>query len=668
MATKEIPKKAVSVNNAVIAIIALTFVAFIPIFSNGYVFWDDPEYILHNPLMTAPLKAVFTTPYLSNYHPLTILVYTLEHSFFGSSMLGYHCVSLLLHVFNSLLVFFFIYCLLSKKNTMIPLGTALLFALHPMHVESVAWASELKDVLYTFFFLASLVCYVWYLQNNKQLKYLGFALVLFLLSLISKGQAVTLPLCFLLVDYFLGRKLSLKLVIDKIPFFALSIVFGLIAIKFQGPEEIHNNSDIFNRFFWGVYGLSLYLYKFIMPINLSGLYPYPINPDRSMPVFVYIIPVVVVVLLSFIFWKFRKNKFVVFGLLFFLANIFTLLKFIPVGDAIVADRYSYVAYIGLFFVVAYGFNKLLNNPAYKPNKKAIQYGGMGLLLVLSSLTWARISVWKDTFSFWGDAIKKDPGYWRAYYCIGQEYYDKGDYPSAIKYFTDGTKNDKYCPPLVYMWRGVTYLEKMHNTDSAIADFKQVLDFGNKQDPSQIQGRLNLGLAYYRKGMFDDALKVYTELIAMDSVEPTAYFQRALVYQYGKTPQPELALADYNKAIQINPNYAMAFVNRGSLYVDQLHNYDLALSDFNKTLELDPTNPDAAVNKGIAYYRKNDFDEALKVYNSLTGDMHDNGKVFYLKALCYAGKKDYKNALQNAEQAQKMGLVIDEAILNEWKSK
>ena len=147
---------------------------------------------------------------------------------------------------------------------MIPLGTALLFAIHPMHVESVAWASELKDVLYSFFFLASLVCYVWYVQNNRQLKYLAYAFILYLLSLISKGQAVTLPLCFLLVDYISNRKFSKSLVIDKLPFLALSILFGLLAIKFQGPEEIHNNSDFINRFFWGGYGLSLYIFKFIL--------------------------------------------------------------------------------------------------------------------------------------------------------------------------------------------------------------------------------------------------------------------------------------------------------------------------------------------------------------------------------------------------------------------
>jgi protein O-mannosyl-transferase len=668
---KQAQPKGISVNAALIAIVAIVFISFLPTFSNGYVYWDDPDYILHNPLMTAPLKVMFfggtSSYYLANYHPLTILVYTIEHSFWGSNMMGYHAVSLLLHIANSLLVFSFIYHLLSKKNVMIPLVTALLFGVHPMHVESVAWASELKDVLYTFFFLASLTCYVLYLQNAKSLKYLVVALILFLLSLISKGQAVTLPLSFLLVDFFFKRKATIGMAIDKVPFFALSLIFGVIAMKAQNSAITHDASQIFQTFFWGIYGLCLYLFKFILPVNLSGLYPYPYGADHSIPIIVYASPVFIVILLGIVYKFFRTNKFVLFGVFFFLLNIFTVLKFVPVGDAIMADRYSYIPYIGLFFIVAYGFNKLLNNPPYKLTKKVIQYAGVALLVLLSSLTWARVTVWKDSYSFWGDTIKKNGDYWRAYYCIGQEYYNKGDYASAVKYFSGGIKNDKYCPPTVYMWRGITYMEKLNKLDSAIADFKAVLNFGNKADPSQIDGRLNLGLAYYRKGMFDDALKIYNELIAMAPDDITAYFQRGLVYQYKKQPQADMALADYNKAIEMNPQYADAYLNRGSLYVDMLGKYDLGIADFNKALELQPANVDAIINRGIAYYKQGNFDAALNNYNQAIGKTTNNGRVYFLEALAYAGKKEYAKALQIAEQAQKAGVNVDAGLLQQWKS-
>jgi protein O-mannosyl-transferase len=386
-----------------------------------------------------------------------------------------------------------------------------------------------------------------------------------------------------------------------------------------------------------------------------------------MPVFVYASPAIIVALLVLLFIFFKRNRFVLFGVLFFLANIFTVLKFVPVGDAIIADRYSYIPYIGLFFIVGYAFNKLIYLPDFKRYKKFIQIGGIALLVILSLLTWARTMVWKNTFTFWGDAIKKGKSYWRPYYCIGQQYYDEGDYHSAVKFFSGGIENDRYCPPTVYMWRGITYMDKMQKLDSAIADFKKVLDFGNKADPSQVDGRLNLGLAYYRKGIYDDALKIYNELATMIPNDPNVYFQRALVYQYENNAQPQLALADYNKALQINPGYAIGYLNRGSLYVDKLNNYDAGIADFNKALELDPNNADAPINKGIAYYKKGDFDQALSIYNTLPANTNNTGRTYYLKAIAYAGKKDYVNALQNAALAQKAGMTLDAALLQQWKA-
>lgn len=670
MATRQTPSQGISVKAAIITIIAVTFVAFLPTFRNSYVLWDDPDYIFHNPLMTAPLKVIFSSQgyYLSNYHPLTILVYTLEHKLWGDNMFGYHTVSLLFHLANCVLVFFFIYHLLSKKNVMIPFITALLFGVHPMHVESVAWASELKDVMYTFFFLTALICYVLYLQNGRRLKYLIYAFVLYIVSLLSKGQAVTLPLCFLLVDFFFKRKFSAKMVNEKIPFFILSLIFGVIAVKAQGSAVVYNYSDIFHTPFWGTYALCMYLIKFILPIHLSGLYPYPSTPDRTIPIIVYLSPIAIITLGVVIYKLFRHSRFVMFGILFFVANIFTVLKFIPVSDAIIAERYSYIPYIGLFFIVGYGFSKLLNNPAYRPKKKFIQYGGMGLLVVLASLTWARTMVWKDSFSFWDDAIKKDSGYWRAYYCLGEECYNRGDYAAAIKYFTEAMDNDKYCPPLVYMWRGVDYLEKMHNTDAAIADFQKVLGFPNKTDPSQLDGRRDLGLAYYRKGRYEDALKMYNELLQMSPNDEVAYFQRGLVYQYETHPQPQLALADYTRAIQLNPNDPDPYMNRGSLYVDQLGQYDSGIADFNKVLELTPGNIDAYANKGIAYFRKSDYQDALNTYKLALQRDGNNGRVYYLESVAYAGEKNFADAIQAAQQAQRLGIKMDPAYIQNWQSK
>src|ERR1043165_1538299 len=209
-------------------IVLISFIAFLPVFHNGFVNLDDDKYIRDNPMLAVfNLKEIFSRYVEGNYHPLTMLTYSIEYQLFGLNAQGYHAVNLLLHLLNVILVFYAILYLSNK--TEIALVASLLFGIHPLHVESVAWASELKDLLYTFFFLASYICYLRYIKEPKS-KFYFYCLLLFLLSLLSKAMAVSLPLILLLTDYFKGRKLNVKTWLEKIPFFALSILFGIIAI------------------------------------------------------------------------------------------------------------------------------------------------------------------------------------------------------------------------------------------------------------------------------------------------------------------------------------------------------------------------------------------------------------------------------------------------------
>jgi tetratricopeptide (TPR) repeat protein len=653
----------ISVKLALILLVAFTFITLVPSLRNGFVFWDDPQYVTENPYMGASLHTFFTTYWLSNYHPLTMMGYSAIHHFAGNNPLAYHFTDLVIHILNTVLVFYIIYNLLQQKNIVIAFVTALLFGIHPMHVESVTWISELKDVLYTFFFLSALLSYVVYVQNKLQLKYLAAALGLFVISLLAKGQAVTLPVCFLLVDYFIGRKWSLRIITEKVLFFALSVTFGIVAIKAQGTAINQDYTHSFQNLFWGFYGLSMYIVKSVFPFRLSGIYPYPYTGVRDIPLIAYISPLLIIGIAALAYIKWRKNKFVIFGLLFFLGNIVTVLKFIPVGDAIIADRYSYIPYIGLFFIAGYLCSLLLKNEKIK--KTNLYVAGAVLLVGISSLSFARTMVWKDSYSFWGDVIKKQPNYWRAYYCIGEEYYNIGKYDSAMVYFTKATVSDKLCPPDPYMWRGVTELEKLNNIDGAIVDFQKVIDFPNKSDPSQIDGRLNLGLAYFRKGQTEPAIKLYNEVIAMVPNEPKAYFQRGLAYDKGNNT--DAAVKDYTQAIAIAPNYLDAYLNRGGTYVDKLNKFDLGIADFNKVLELSPDNMDAITDIGIANYKKGDFKDAITWFNNAISKSSGNGRTLYLRALCYAGTQNYAKAIDDAKQAQKLGLSVDQALIKQWEA-
>ena len=222
-------------------VLILTLIVFSNSFKNNFlVNWDDDGYILNNPtiqhLDKGSIHEIFTSFHMGNYHPLTTLTYALEYKFFKLDPLPYHWLNLIFHLCNVVLVFLFIK-LLSKKN-LAAVITAVLFAVHPMHVESVAWISELKDVLYTFFFLLSLLFYMQFAKKKNPAVYI-LSLLMFVLSLLSKSAAVVLPVLLFLIDYFQSHKQNVKSVLLKVPFFILALIFGIIALKSQDAQTQH---------------------------------------------------------------------------------------------------------------------------------------------------------------------------------------------------------------------------------------------------------------------------------------------------------------------------------------------------------------------------------------------------------------------------------------------
>ena len=209
-------------------IIALiTFVAYMPALQNGFV-WDDDDYIRNNPLVRSiNIKEIFSQYVMGNYHPLTILGHAFQFQLFELSEKGYHAVNILIHLLNTALVFYAVFHL--SEKTIVALVAAALFGVHPIHVESVAWASELKDLLYTFFFLCSYIYYLKYQKYKKRIFYF-LSVFLFLLSLLSKAMAASLPVLLLVTDYFKGYKINTKSIMDKVPYFILALIFGIVAI------------------------------------------------------------------------------------------------------------------------------------------------------------------------------------------------------------------------------------------------------------------------------------------------------------------------------------------------------------------------------------------------------------------------------------------------------
>ncbi|MDQ1296752.1 MAG: O-GlcNAc transferase, partial [Bacteroidota bacterium] len=443
--------------SALAIIVLISFFAYIPVFQNGFVLWDDDIYIQNNPLIySINLKEIFSKYVLGNYHPLTILTLAIEYHFFGLNETGYHAVNLLFHLMNVILVFYAVFILSEKAG--VALVASLFFGIHPMHVESVAWAAELKDLLYTFFFLASYILYMKYLKERRKNFYI-FALLLFLASLLSKAMAASLPVVLILTDYFKGRIINFASLRDKIPFFLLAVAFGIVAVLAQksfGATDVVNFTFA-QRLVFACYGFISYLFKLFFPLNLSAYYPYPVNSGESIPIQYYAYFILFAGLVTAIIYSIRVTKKIFFGTGFFAITIFLVLQLYPVGGAIMADRYSYIPSIGIFYLAGEGFILLWNKKLKIINVVFL----VAFTVFFSVRTYARCGIWNNTMTLWNDVISQ-------YQTI----------------------------PFVYNNRGNAFVaEKQY--DRAFDDFNKAIEL----DP-------NYYLAYYNRGNFFMGEKQY----------------------------------------------------------------------------------------------------------------------------------------------------------------
>ncbi len=496
-------------------ILLITFLAFVPSLRSGFL-WDDEAYIQNNLLIRSlNLKEIFSQLVGGNYHPLTILVLAIQYHFYGLHESGYHTLNLLLHLANVVLVFYTI-SLLTKKNY-VALVVALLFGIHPLHVESVAWAIELKDVLYTFFFLLSYIFYIKY-STHKHLKYYLVALLLFLLSMLSKAMAASLPVVLVLTDYFMGRKFTWKTLLEKVPFFLIAIAIGLVAVMAQKHSGAIQDFSFTlpQRFVFACYGFVSYLHKFLLPIQLSAFYPYPIKTSGTIPLQYYLYVIALIVLIAATIYSLRFSKKVLFGIGFFTITILLVLQILPVGGAIIADRYTYVASIGIFFLFAEGLYFLWNK-----NYKIVSIvilAGFSIFFIIT--THERCKIWNNKTDFWNDMISK-------YQTIPEAYYSRGV---------------------------VLFDEKKF--DQAMPDFDKTIEL----NPNYVQAYINRGDIYLYANKFEEALADFNKAIQLRPDFELGYYNRGVVF-YNQKKYKE-ALIDYNKAITLKPDYAQAIYSRG----------------------------------------------------------------------------------------------------------
>ena len=350
----------------IISITLIAVAAFASIAGHEFLLeWDD-QWVVINKYTDAGLSmgnlwAVLTEFYNGQYAPFNELSYILIHAIFDYSPMAFHIASIMWHVANTVLLFLFLYRMLKMipgnpllgQSANIAWICTLLWAVHPVNVEPVAWISASKILVYAFYYLAALLLYLYYIERPGLGKYFCL-LALFVASFFGKEQAVILPLAFLVVDYVTRREEKLGyLLLEKAPFLILAMFFGVFTIISQEDGGNMPIYSMWQRILFCGYTLYEYLVKTILPLNLMYLYPFPITPEGRMPLTMYVYPLMIVAA-AYLVYVFRKERVLVFGALFFVVHLLVAIHLISISRyAIVADRYNYLAMVGPLFVIVY---------------------------------------------------------------------------------------------------------------------------------------------------------------------------------------------------------------------------------------------------------------------------------------------------------------------------
>ncbi|MBK7525239.1 MAG: tetratricopeptide repeat protein [Saprospiraceae bacterium] len=603
-----------------ILLTGITLFCFYNTLKNGFVNWDDDKNFLEHPAIQNLTRAdfweatkyIFTNNVIGNYNPLANWTFAIEKVWFGFEQPKYwHLNNVILHSICVLLVFKIGHKL--GLNLLSSFLLALLFSIHPMRVESVAWITERKDVLFGVFYLGAMYQYISWVKDNKNIRWV-FIYLFFILSLFSKIQAVSLPLSLLAVDYFLRDKLNWGHVFSKIPLFLLSTFFGILGVYFlkeYGSIENATSGTDYNfiqRLFIGAFSFTIYLVKFVFPFRMSPLYPYP----HEIPWYFYVSIIILPVVLFGLWWAYKnKHKAVFFGLIFFIVNIVFLLQILAAGQGFIADRFTYIAYLGLFFIPVYYIESAIKKNANKTN---VMYGVMAfILLVFSYMTIQQNKIWENSATMWTHVLKYYKNTTTPYGNRANYYRDNGMYKEAM------------------------------------ADYNKSIALKDQQ-PQAYNSRARLFFTVAKgKDTLLLALRDYNKAIEYSPNDGEFYTNRGATY--ARLGDLNRAIADLTKGIELKPDHSVAYLNRSIMY-QQINRQDLAVKDIDKYLQMKPKDADMWYEKGRVHRILSQNPQALDAYNkaiSLNGSKglfyYERSKTFYLLGDPARAKGDFQKAVQ-----------------------
>ena len=643
-------------------LITVTLSVFLQVQNHDFVNIDDPHYVSDNPYVKNGLSKgniiwAFTTTRVANWHPLTWLSHMLDYQLFGMNPGGHHVTSVLFHVANSVLLF-----LLLTRMTGAAWRSAFvaaLFALHPLHVESVAWVSERKDVLSTFFWISSMWMYFLYVERPRLSRYI-LVFFSFALGLMAKPMLVTLPFVLLLLDYWPLNRFrlsqpsddtlataqasteqgasSLHLFLEKIPFFALAAASSIVTFIVQrsGGALMVDTYPLKIRIANALVSYVSFIGKMMWP---RGLVVFYLHPGNSLPGWHVVGAGLFLVCLSVAVMRAaRRHPYLAVGWLWYLGTLVPVIGIVQVGMQAMADRYTYVPLIGLFIIVAWGVFDLVKG--WRHQQVALALSAGLLLLGLTTCTWLQVRHWKNSATLFQHALRMNPQSYLAHNNLGAALIQQGKIEEGISHYTKALEiNPNYW--LAHSNLG-GYLVGREEVEEAMHHCSEAV----RLNPNSPEAHNHLGLALALQGRFEEATTHYSEALRLRP--EYAYAHRNLGLALERLGRAQEALPHYAEAVRFKPDFVDAHLNLATVLAEQ-GNVAAAAEHYQEALEIKPDDAGTHNNFAIFLAQQGKTDLAIahysraleirpdfaEVYSNLGNVFKQQGKID--KAIAYYGK-------------------------------
>ena len=659
----------------IIVLSVLVIVAYAKTTGFDFVNIDDGDLIYGNRLVTAPempFNRLFTFNFENpHYKPMVWVTWRLQYQLLGDSPWHFHLLNWLFHLANTILLFFigqFLFKKLYSENESLvnfsAFALALFFAINPLRIESVAWATERKDVQFAFFFLLGWLSYIHFILKNKPV-YLVAGAILYLLSGFSKSMGVTLIAVVILTDLWYNRKIGLKMVAEKIPFFLafvfMGYAFGVMNINFSIDEIINKNIAVQEQV--SVPGeeenlvveelrediaepvakptesqritslksintlpmpvqlalsastrFILWVGHILVPVKLAVVYPHN-EIFRKLGIFVFIAPFIVIAIYV-LAWIKRKNRIWLAGLLFFGLTMSPALALNSSGQAIfLSDRYTYIPAIGIFFIMV-----VLLNQLKQKNINLFYFLFAGISIFYFAGTLKNVPHWKNSETLFTQVLRVDPN------------------------STFALNNRGH------------YYRRNNRVDEALADYTRCLQI----NPGYYKTAYNRGKIYFDRDQLDLALADFNNCLSVEPNFSNALANRGAVY--GRLEKWDLALADLDAALNLQRNNTTALLNRGFIHF-QIKQYEKTIEDYSRYLRRRPDNADVINTLGLCYMRLGDNETALKEFDRSIAVNPSNPTFYVNRSYAHAANGNKQSALNDVAKAQQLGARISPDYLN-----